>query len=32
VDEYYNFVNEFPNSQHLKEAERMFKKAKKSIE
>ena len=32
VDEYYNFVNEFPNSPHLKEAERMFKKAKKSIE
>lgn len=32
VDEYYNFINEFPNSQHKKEADKMFKKAKKSIE
>lgn len=32
VDEYYNFINEFPNSQYKKEADRMFKKAQKSIE
>lgn len=32
VDEYYNFINEFPNSKYKKEAERMFKKAQKSIE
>lgn len=28
-DEYYNFVTEFPNSKHRKEAERMFVQIKK---
>ena len=30
-DEYYNFVTEFPNSKHRKEAERMFAQIKKII-
>jgi len=30
-DEYYNFVTEYPNSKHRKEAERMFAQIKKII-
>lgn len=31
VDEYYNFVNDYPESQYLKEAERMFAAADKVV-
>ncbi len=32
VDEYYNFINEYPESEHKKEAERFFKKAQKYLD
>ena len=30
-DEYYNFITEYPNSKHRKEAERMFQQIKKAV-
>ena len=30
-DEYYNFVTEFPNSKHRKEADKMQDKIRKTI-
>jgi len=30
-DEYYSFVNEFPESKHLKDAEAILKECKKII-
>lgn len=32
VDEYYAFLNEFPDSKHLKEAEKFFANAQKALE
>jgi outer membrane protein assembly factor BamD len=32
IDEYYKYLNEFPNSKNIKEAERIFKEAKKILE
>ncbi|MBR6538314.1 MAG: outer membrane protein assembly factor BamD [Bacteroides sp.] len=31
VDEYYAFLNEFPDSKHLKEAEKFFENAQKAL-
>lgn len=31
VDEYYSFVNDFPDSSHIKEAERMFEDSQKVL-
>jgi outer membrane protein assembly factor BamD len=31
IDEYYAFVNEFPESKYLKEAEKIFKESKEII-
>ena len=31
VDEYYAFKNEFPESKHAKEADKMFEEASKNI-
>ena len=32
VDEYYSFLNEFPDSKHLKEAEKFFANSQKALE
>ncbi len=31
VDEYYNFINDFPNSKYVKEAQAMFEKSQKFL-
>ncbi len=31
VDEYYGFVNDFPESKHIKEAQEIFRKAEKAL-
>ena len=31
VDDYYNFIGEFPESSHRKELDRLYKKAKEKI-
>jgi outer membrane protein assembly factor BamD len=32
IDEYYAFKNEFPESQYLKEAEKIYRDAQKALQ
>jgi outer membrane protein assembly factor BamD len=31
VDEYHNFINDFPDSKYAKEAQQMFEKSQKKL-